>query len=286
MARFAAPLVALVAATGAACSFGALDGFSGAPTEGDAGPGDAASAAPDTSSAGEAAAPLVSGASCKAIKEANPNAPDGRYRIVPVASEATAPFDADCDMTQDDGGWMRVTESMILEEKKQSVTVVHTTDERDQFMLRVYANSRGCGQGPQDGYLATVRDVPRWSRLRARYEFYGNTSCWNILGAMSDDVPFVTNIIPFEKTIDVARDALKMGGSLGDAFAGAPERCDDVDTNFWQQQAYFGRRSIVAIVRRGSADLPAGLATSTSCSDVAEGVTSPTYWEYRDIYVR
>lgn len=284
MTRFAGVIGALVAGVATACSIGALDGFSGAPAEADGGPTDSGKPE-DTGSAADGSVELVSGPSCNAIKQANPGAKDGRYRIVPPA-EVAPPFEADCDMTQDGGGWMRVSDAMIVEEKAQSVTSFKTSDENNRFMLRVYANSRGCGEGPENGYFAIVRDAPRWTQLRARYDFYGRSSCWDMLGATSSGVPFVPNIIPFEKSIDVAREMVKMGGSLGDAFDGDPNRCDDEPTNFWAGTSDDGRRSMVAIVRRNSPDIPAGLYTAASCTETAPGATSPTFWEYRDIYVR
>lgn len=267
-----------------ACSFGALNGFSGG--EGtDAGvDASAPDASVDAPSTPDASTTLCSGASCAAIKEANSSAVDGRYRIVP-ADTTVAPFDAYCDMTKDGGGWMRVTAEMIVDEKKLSTTSVHDVDDDGALVLRAYANSRGCGMSDPNLYVALIRDVPKWTRLRARYDFYGSTTCWAILGDTSGEA-FATNLIPFEKTVDVARDMLKMGGSNGDAFDGRTDVCENATTNFWDADPSVGRRSIVAILRRSSPDLVAGPGTFASCTTVASGVSSPTYWEYRQIYVR
>jgi hypothetical protein len=271
----------------AACSLASFDSYSNGGEQPDAGAGPADASTDDGTSTGDSGpANLVSGASCAAIKEANPSAPDGRYHIVPVNGAVPA-FDADCDMTQDGGGWMRVTEDMIAEEKKQSVTVVHEKDEKGGFLIRVFANSPGCGASiPADDYVGIIRDAPTWTRLRARYDFYGQSSCWDILGSAVDGVVFPSNMIQFDKTVDVVRDMVKMGGSRGDAFDGDPGRCDNETDNFWNQDVALGRRSLTAVLRRASPNVPAGLGTETSCTQEGPGVMSPTYWEYREIFVR
>jgi hypothetical protein len=293
MVRYLAASLPVVMAT--ACSIGALDGFSGGGASTDTGTGDAgssdASAPADApfEASGEASSPpetgptLVSGTSCAAIKTANPSAVDGRYRIEPPGA---APFEAYCDMTSDDGGWMLGTADMIAEEKKLSVTVVHESDARGGLVVRAFANSQGCSVTDVNAYVVLIRDQPTWTKVRARYDYFGGTACWDMLGGHHQENPFDANVFAFEKTIDVARDMLRMGGSGGDVFDGAAVRCDNDPNNFWHKASGFARRGLVATVRRKSTTLPAGLGTFASCTEFAAGTTSPTYWEYRDVFVR
>jgi len=46
-------------------------------------------------------------ASCADIKQADPQASDGRYQIDPDGEGISAPFEVACDMTVDGGGWTR-----------------------------------------------------------------------------------------------------------------------------------------------------------------------------------
>jgi len=56
--------------------------------------------------------------------------------------------------------------------------------------------------------------------------------------------------------------------------------------SFWHDDNGAAERSAVVILRRGLVAGPAGFATATSCTDNGPGTTSPTWWEYREIYVR
>jgi len=79
---------------------------------------------------------------------------------------------------------------------------------------------------------------------------------------------------------------VRMGGTTGDAFPGVAHHCDQAAANFWTQSTGNGRRSLLAIVHRNSPDSRSAIGTMTSCTSVAPGTTSPTYWEYREIFIR
>jgi hypothetical protein len=264
------------------CSWG-LSGYSNptdAPAAGDAGETDAGTSAEASPEASVDSGVLGSGASCAAIKNANPNAPDGPYRIADS-------FDAYCDMHNDSGGWMLVTEAMITEETKQSVTVVHDKDTSGRLLIRIFANSDGCSDAiPRDVYGAWLPDTVKWTQLRARYEFYGWSDCWDILGAEAQPGGIPTNIAEFTPGVDTARDAVRMGGKTGDAFPGVAHHCDQDPANFWTSATGNARRSMLAIVRRNSPDTRAAIGTVTSCTNSGPGNMSPTYWEYREIFIR
>jgi hypothetical protein len=266
------------------CSFGSLTGFSGGADE-DASASVAADAASPEGGDGGAGTGTAQ-SSCAEIKRQKPDATDGMYLIDPDGPGVNAAFEVFCDMTSDGGGWMLVTEDMLGEQKDQNVTVVRSRDERGGALLAVFANSFGCGSGQPSAGVSLIRDVIPWTKLRARYVFRGAATCWAILGGRADDFVFSANVVPFERGVDVARDAVRMGGSAGDAFAGDSYRCDDLTTNFWHGTHGAVSRSIVAIIRRESEFAPAGLATFVSCADVSAGTTSPTNWEYRDVFLR
>jgi hypothetical protein len=232
-------------------------------------------------------------ASCAEARDALPGAPDGVYPI--AAGVGGARVAAYCDQTTDGGGWMLVTADLVESQKaRTSVTVVTSEDARGGLVMRVYANSEGCG-GPDDNvHLVTFADRPPWTQIRARYTFAGGTSCWWIFGSVNvaepsahvDGQPIKTNLIPFESGVDAIREQQNMGGVLGHAFDGQSLRCDNDAENFWHSDRGPDERSAVVILRRDIVSGPAGLATTASCTDFGSGTTSPTWWEYREISVR
>ena len=129
-----------------------------------------------------------------------------------------------------------------------------------------------------------VKDRVAWKRIRLRQIFAGQAGCWHIWGAPGGG-KLDRNVSAFSAGTDTIRGAVRMGGSAGDAFDGTPVRCDGAATNFWT----FGvndLRSATVILRRRDASIPAGFAAGADCAAVAPGNTSPTWWEYRDIYVK
>lgn len=88
----------------------------------------------------------------------------------------------------------------------------------------------------------------------------------------------------FDQSVDVVRDAVKMGGAAGDAYDGSTRRCDDNVNNFWVSSGIV--RSATFILRRDGSDAPAGLSTVADCGDFGTGTSSSTYWEYSNIFVR
>lgn len=238
----------------------------------------------DAQSLPDSALPDVEYASCAAAKAALPNAKTGTYTLKPGG--AVAAFRAYCDMTDDDGGWMLVTPEMIASEESGMVTFSRSMDVNGGLVLRVYANAEGC-ENPGSWHKVLVADRPVWTRIRVREVFAGGTACWWIFGAMNPEEPHGSNVAEFTQGQDTSRAATRMGGASGDAFDGRAERCDNDVNNFWHRDRGVAPRSVVAILRRkaGSTE-PAGLATTVSCTEFAPSTTSPTYWEYRDIYVR
>jgi hypothetical protein len=229
-------------------------------------------------------------ASCSAAKAARPNAGDGFYLI--ESGDAGAPRRAWCDMTQDQGGWMLVTRDMILRERSRSVTVLEEDDARGGLVVRVFANAPGCGTPPDNVYLVTFSEQPRWTQIRAKYVFAGSTSCWWIFGRVNAEPPGQIDgevidpyVFAFDPAADTIRDQVRMGGDAGATFDGKTYRCDNEANNFWQGDLGLETRSAVVILRRNMLG-PAGLATTTSCTDNGLSTSSPTWWEYRDIYVR
>jgi hypothetical protein len=94
------------------------------------------------------------------------------------------------------------------------------------------------------------------------------------------------NLIPFDTTIDIIRNQVRMGGSSGDKFDGITHRCDNLPQNFWHPMNGTAVRSAEVVLRRNSNAMPAGPATGVSCTTFGSGTTSPTWWRYSNIYVR
>jgi hypothetical protein len=268
-----------VIATG--CSLTSLDGFSEPAESVEA--GDAADA-----TQGDATRPPTK--SCAALHAEDPAAPDGTYVIDPDGSEGPiAPFSAFCDMTNDDGGWMLVTESLIAAESPLGVTVVKTADARGGLVLQVYMNRNGCGDGPGSAHQVLFADSPEWSKVRYNAVFAGKVSCWTIFGDVSSPSGLSPGLVPFVRGTDVSRNEVRMGGANGDAYDGTNTRCDEQPSNFWSKRSGTNaQRSATVILRRAEwHGARAGLATTAECADdVQPGTATSTWWGYSDIYVK
>ena len=225
--------------------------------------------------------------SCADAKASLPSATDGAYRL--QVRDAGA-FNAYCDMTQDGGGWMLVTPAMLSNESNVQVTTVSTADTNGGAIYRAYANAAGsCGDTlPDNSQFVRIADGFAWTEIRARYTFAGNVDCWTAFGSIKPFAaaapPYLTNLFAFELGVDTIRDQVRMGGGKGDTFDGVDSVCVSDATNFWHNGT--ADRSALVILRRLNPAVPAGLGTLTSCNTFASGVTGPTWWEYREIYVR
>lgn len=232
--------------------------------------------------------PSASLPSCAAIHQANPDLPDGMYSIDPDGDGDGAPFDAFCDMTNEGGGWTLVTERWISLERANKATVVKTTDSRGGVAFQIFMNEGGCGSGIGAGHQVLFANRPAWSKIRFKASFAGAVNCWNIFGDTEGSLGFGPGVIPFVKGVDAIRDAVGMGGSQGNDYDGTNERCDQVPENFWSSDNGLAERSATVILRRADENDPAaGLATTADCSpELGPGNTSPTWWAYRDIFVK
>ncbi len=247
--------------------------------------GDAADAtAPDGSPDGspDAGETFVS---CAAAKAVLPFAADGPQTIDPDGVGPLPPFAAWCDMTQDGGGWMLVNADMLANTSAVAATEVRSMGDHDGMVIRVFANNVGCGMGgPRTEHRFVLKDPVPWTRIRVHQIFAGEAGCWHIWGASGGGMLGV-NLTAFTAGTDIIRDAVRMGGSAGDAFDGMLTRCDSDPANFW----FYGTtelRSATVVLRRPAPNEPSGIATGADCSKVAPGSSSPTWWEYRDIYVK
>lgn len=227
--------------------------------------------------------------SCAAAHAEQPAAPDGLFLLTGI--DGGAPFQAYCDMTNDNGGWMLVTPSMTKTEVAAGVTITHQVDGKGGLVVQIFPNDDPCGvdAGPVPSETITFDVDPPWSQIRSRYLFEGLASCWSIFG--SADLGTLKNTLPFELGVDTIYDQTKMGGVTPDGgagpdtFDGLVHRCDGTTQNFWQNNAT-QERSAVVILRR---NLPgaAGLSTQANCIHGAgPGITATAWWEYREIYVR
>jgi hypothetical protein len=175
---------------------------------------------------------------------------------------------------------------MIASETSEGATVARTRDGHGGLVLRVFANTEGCGNGTvSPNHLVLFEERGGWSSIRFRQTFAGSASCWTIFGGTDSAVPLLHNLQMFDERQDLIRDPVKMGGSTGDAFAGVVSRCDNSTENFWKALGV-ATGSATVILRRDSSSSPGGLATVASCTAAGPGTASPTWWRYDDVFVR
>ena len=233
--------------------------------------------------AARAAIPI---ASCDTLKRAQPDTADGFQMIDPDGDGPMAAFKAWCDMTRDNGGWMLVGPGLIEEDTSSHTTSVQDVDTHGGAIVRVYMNNFGCGVDDPSRHRLLLKDAPAWSKIRVSEMFVGDASCWHIFGAEEASQPLDANLQEFDPNLDVVRDAVRMGGPAGDAFDGVALRCDDTSMNFWYESNGSAARSATVILRRRDPDALAGLSTGADCGSFGPANTSPTWWEYREIYVK
>ena len=273
-----APAIALAAV---ACSLTSLDGYAGPPPV----ELDANGPTPQVEAGADAPAPASSITSCDALKRAAPQTPDGPQLVDPDGPGPIAPFTAHCDMTTDEGGWMLIDAAHLgAETKTSATTVVVGKGDHDGAVLTVYVNTQGCASNTEKArHRIFVADRVPWQRVRLKQTFAGSASCWHVFGFLEGG-GLDPNLVALDLAKDTVRNAKRMGGSGGDAFDGRGTRCDGDDRNFWLKTG--PTREATVILRRRAEQLPAGLSTGADCSTYGPGVTSPTWWEYRDIYVK
>lgn len=223
--------------------------------------------------------------SCRALLAAVPGSKDGTYDLDPDGPGPKPPFKGYCDMTTDEGGWLRIDQSLLEPSVRVGVTPLLTNDGAGNLVLRIYGNIPGCSEASEHARdLTYVAPTVTWTKVRYKQTFAGRAACWTIAGGKDPYFPQLHRLIAFDSSVDVVRNAVKMGGTAGDAYDGSTRRCDDNPMNFWLNDGVM--HSATFILRRDAIDGPAGLSTVADCGDFGAGTTSNTYWEYSDIYVR
>lgn len=266
-----------MAIAGSGCLLPQTELLSGGPSTAATTP-DGGDAGQDSGDAG------ATGSSCRAIKLTAPSTPDGFQTIDPDGAGPIAPFKVWCDMTRDGGGWMLVTEAMIDGETGALATAVRSAGPNGGLVMRVFLNDQGCGNVPKTRHRVMFDDRTKWSQIRFKQTFAGDASCWHIWGAL-EPTGLDSNVHEFDGAIDKVTDPVKMGGTKGDFFDGTALRCDNFPENFWAQNTNDLRSATVSL-RKRDITAKAGVSTGADCATPGPGTTSPTWWEYSEIYVK
>src|SRR4030042_2182806 len=216
------------------------------------------------------------GISCKSVLDASDSAGTGNYWIDPTNGNTSDSFQSYCDMSNDSGGWMLVTQGMIQSEANSSTSNVKTTDANGGLINTItITGGLDCNS---KSYQMLLKDTIPWTKIRADYEFYGGNSCWGVFGNGSFGP--TSNLIPYQSGTDIIRNQVKMGGSAGDNFDGINTRCDNETTNFWHANQGNVTRSAQTVLRRDSMSSYAGLQNGVACTGYTDG------WKYQNIYIR
>eukprot|EP01083_Nonionella_stella_P194072 716059_1 len=164
------------------------------------------------------------------------------------------------------GEWHNIEVSDIYYNNTNGVTFKIITDPNEPAFVQQIIVNQTVNDGCDTTKWALFNIAGYWNKIRYKQSFYGDASCWNILGDLDKKIGLKTGLLGHPHQIKIIENNLLVKGR---SWKGETSRCSRKfrDRHFWNVQhnmAYRG--SIYAELKRDYDEPDAGIGTSTACS--------------------
>ncbi|MBI4973060.1 DUF2341 domain-containing protein [Candidatus Roizmanbacteria bacterium] len=219
------------------------------------------------------------GLSCKSILDAGNSTGNGTYWIDTTNGNSSDKQQVYCDMTNNSGGWILVTPSMVDSFAELNVTKVSSTDTNGGAIYTYTNTATGCG-GPQSGATVLITNSIQWDVVKVKESYNnGTSSCWSTNGDGNyGGQQTNSNMQAFAPGTDTLQNCV-LSCSTSPYVMPPMSRCDNAPENFTRFNSA-SERSFEAIVRRINRTTLSGPALGLSCNAV--NMTS----KFESIYIR